>query len=121
MAHPFLRSFAFAGKGILYTFKEGRNFKVQLGFAAAALGLCALLSVSPTEWIVVILCIATVLGSECLNTAIEAAVDLSSPDIHPLAGAAKDCAAGGVLLASAASLVIGLIIFLPRLWNLFFA
>jgi diacylglycerol kinase len=62
-----------------------------------------------------------VLILEGLNTALEAVVDLASPDIHPLAKTAKDLTAGMVLLAAAASIVVGLIIlgppFAARLFN----
>ena len=56
--------------------------------------------------------------TEALNTAIEDVVDLSSPGRHPLAGRAKDVAAGAVLVATAASAIVGLIIFAPRFWAL---
>ena len=61
-----------------------------------------------------------VLGGEALNSALEYIVDLVSPDYHVLAGKAKDCAAGAVLLFAAASFVIGCIIFIPKLLALVF-
>ena len=61
-----------------------------------------------------------VLGGEALNSALEYIVDLASPDYHVLAGKAKDCAAGAVLLFAAASFVIGCIIFIPKLLALVF-
>jgi diacylglycerol kinase len=64
--------------------------------------------------------IALVLILEGLNTAVEAAVDLSSPNFHPLAKAAKDLAAAMVLIASIASLAVGLLILGPPLWAKFF-
>jgi len=57
---------------------------------------------------------------ELLNTAIEALVDVASPVPHPLAKIAKDTAAGAILVAAAGSAIVGLIIFLPRCWQLFF-
>ena len=75
-------------------------------------------SISSGEWIVVILCFGLVLGGECFNTALEAVVDLASPQYHELARIAKDAAAGGVFLFSIASFVIGVIIFLPRILQL---
>jgi diacylglycerol kinase len=53
-----------------------------------------------------------------INTAIENVVDLVSPDQHPLAGKAKDAAAGAVLICAIISAVIGLLIFVPKGWNL---
>ena len=66
------------------------------------------------------LLITLVIGLELLNTAIEALVDLASPAFHPLAKIAKDAAAGAILLVVLGSVAAGLIIFLPRLWRLFF-
>lgn len=122
----FIQSFGFAASGIAQTFREGRNFKVQLAFAVLALalaGVCTALGVSfdqqkfflqPGEWLAIMVCMGCVLGGECVNTAIEAIVDLASPDYHELAKRAKDCAAGGVLVCAIASLVVACIVFLPR-------
>jgi diacylglycerol kinase len=84
--------------------------------AAAACGLAAWLHISRAEWSVLILTIASVLILEGLNTTVEAAVDLASPEIHPLAKIAKDVAAGMVLIAAIASVIVGLIILGPPLW-----
>lgn len=65
------------------------------------------------EWMICILCMGAVLVAELINTGIEALTDLASPDIHPLAGKAKDAAAGAVLVAASCSAVVGLIIFVP--------
>jgi diacylglycerol kinase len=64
--------------------------------------------------------IALVLCAEALNTALERTVDLIKPDRHPAARDAKDLAAAGVLIASAGSLIVGLILFVPRLLRLLF-
>ena len=66
------------------------------------------------EWCAVVGAIGLVLTAEGINTAIEATVDLASPDRHPLAERAKDVAAGAVLLASLTAAIIGLLIFGPR-------
>ena len=68
----------------------------------------------------VVACFGLVLGGEALNSALEYIVDLASPDYHVLAGKAKDCAAGAVLLFAVASFVIGCIIFIPKLLALIF-
>ncbi len=64
--------------------------------------------------------ITLVWSAEAFNTALERAVDLFQPDRHPFARDAKDLAAAGVLIASFGSLVVGVILFGPRLWRLFF-
>jgi len=67
------------------------------------------------EWIVVVLCVAVVLSLEAMNTAIEHLTDLVSPGFHPLAGKTKDVAAAAVLLAAMGAVVVGLLIFLPKI------
>ena len=111
----FIESFGYAASGIVHAFREGRNFKVQLGFALAAIVLGAVLGIDAVEWAVVFVCIGVVLGGECMNTAIEAIVDLASPDYNELAKHAKDCAAGCVLACSVASVAVAAVIFLPRI------
>jgi diacylglycerol kinase (ATP) len=117
-AATLLLSFRYAFAGIGYLLWTQRNAKVQtaLGLAAVALGF--LLGIERAEWLALVLTIALVLAAEGINTALEAVVDLASPNYHPLAKVAKDVAAGTVLLIAIASVIIGLIIFLPRLLSL---
>lgn len=77
-------------------------------------------SISLTEWMFCLLCIGLVIGTEMINTAIENVVDLASPELHPLAGQAKDIAAGAVLICAIISVIIGLMIFAPKAWSLIF-
>jgi diacylglycerol kinase (ATP) len=118
-AATLLLSFRYAFAGIRYLLWTQRNAKIHtaLGLAAVALGF--LLRIERDEWLVLVLTIALVLAAEGLNTAIEAVVDLASPVYHPLAKIAKDVAAGTVLLTVIASVIVGLILFLPRLLSLF--
>lgn len=109
-----VEAFACAFKGIVKTAVE-RNFKIELCFAFIALILGFLLSISTHEWLAVIICIAVVLGGEAFNSAVESVVDLVSPEFNELAGKAKDCAAGAVLLFSLGSLAVGCVIFIPKL------
>lgn len=113
----FAASFGYAVQGIQAAAK-GRNFRIQAAVGLLALVLGVLLHISPLEWIVVLFCIGAVLGGESVNTAIEDVIDLSVKSFHPQAKRAKDIAAGAVLLMSVASLFIGIIIFLPRMWAL---
>ena len=102
-------AFKNAGEGIRAAARE-RNFKIEFGFAFI-LGI--LLRITFTQWAVVCLCIGVVLAGECVNTALEAVVDLASPEYHELAKIAKDCAAGAVLISSIASLFVAAFIYLP--------
>ena len=71
------------------------------------------LGITRTEWIMVVMCIGTVIAAELFNTAIEKLVDSVSPERHPVAGQVKDIAAGAVLICAVAAAIIGLIIFIP--------
>ena len=82
---------------------------------AAVLGLGWLFAITPGEWMAVVLAIGLVWVAEALNTAIEYVADLAHPDEHPEVKKLKDLAAAAVLFASIAALVVGLIVFLPRL------
>lgn len=109
------RAFACAFKGIGHSFREGRNFKIECVFAVAAVVFGIVFGNSLVEWLIVIVCIGLVLGAECANTALEAVVDLASPDYHELARIAKDCAAGAVLIFSLAALIVGVVLYAPPL------
>jgi diacylglycerol kinase len=111
-----VRSFGFALAGIGFLLRTQRNARIHVAVGAAACGLGAWLHISRVEWAVIVFTIALVLILEGLNTAVEAAIDLASPQIHPLAKAAKDLAAGTVLIASIASVAVGLLILGPPLW-----
>ncbi len=112
---PLLCAFRCAGRGIAYAFASQRNLKIQLavGLLAVIAGLA--LGISRTEWLAIVLAIMVVAVAEVVNTAVESVTDLASPDWHPLARAAKDAGAGAVLLASAGSVAVGLIVFVPHL------
>jgi diacylglycerol kinase len=111
-----IRSFYFAFAGLGYLFRTQRNARIHLVIGAAACAVGAWVRISRVEWAVIIFTIALVLILEGLNTAVEAAIDLASPKIHPLAKAAKDLAAGMVLIAAIASVGVGLLILGPPVW-----
>jgi undecaprenol kinase len=113
----FLRSFYFAFAGLSYLLRTQRNARVELGIGIAACCMAGWLRISRAEWAILVFTIALVLILEGLNTAIECAIDLASPQIHPKAKAAKDLAAGMVLIASIASVVVGLLILGPPFFH----
>ena len=88
--------------------------------AVVAVALGFLLKISAAEWLAVVVSIAFVLALEAINTALEFLTDLVSPHIHPLARDVKDVAAGAVLVAAMGAAVVGAIIFLPKIWGIFF-
>ncbi|MFZ5650096.1 MAG: diacylglycerol kinase family protein [Bacillota bacterium] len=113
-----LKSFACAVKGIIWVAASQRNMKIHLAAAVAVLVAAIRFQINYLEAALVFLAIALVMVAEMVNTAVEKAVDLVTLEYHPLAGRAKDAAAGAVLLAAFFSAVIGLIVFLPyiRKW-----
>src|SRR3954470_6644075 len=110
-----IRSFYYAFVGIGHLFRTQRNARIELAIGIAACGLAWWEHITRAEWGVLILTIACVLILEGLNTAMEATVDLASPEIHPLAKTAKDVSAGTVLIAAIASVGGGPLILGPPL------
>lgn len=109
-----LESFNYAIAGILYSITTQRNMKIHITIAIAALLLGLWADLSRMELLVLLFAVFLVLIAEMLNTAIEAAVDIASPDFHPLAKVAKNVAAGAVLLAAANSLIVGFLLFFDK-------
>jgi len=104
----------YALRGVGYMLAE-RNCQVLAAATLAVVAAGLYFSITALEWCAVIGATALVWVAEGLNTALERLTDLVSPSFHPLAGKAKDIAAGAVLLAVLAAISIGLIIFGPRL------
>lgn len=113
----FLRSAQFASQGALQFFSKQRNAKIQIVVGITAITLGFIVSISLYQWLLVLFCIGLVISLEMINSAIEVFCDMVTTDFHPKIKIIKDVAAGAVLFASLASLVIGLIIFIPALTN----
>jgi len=106
---------AFAGLG--YAIRTQRNIRIHLAAAGAVIIVGLIVGVNLLEWAILALTIGFVFVSEMFNTVVEATVDLVTTERHPLAKAAKDVAAGGVVTAALISVVVGLLILGPRLWT----
>lgn len=111
-----LHSFRHAFRGWFYALRTQRNAWIHSAVATIVLILGIWLQLSPLDWAIIILTIAMVFAAEFMNTAIEAVVDLASPDTHPLAKIAKDVGAAAVLVAALAAIIIGLLLLGPPLW-----
>ncbi|MCM3387970.1 diacylglycerol kinase family protein [Ureibacillus chungkukjangi] len=111
--HRLLKSFGYAFYGIWTALRE-QNMRIHFISALIVIIAALLTGLTIGEWLIIIMAITLVIGTEMINTAIETLVDLASPDIHPLAKQAKDVAAGAVLVFAIASVIIGLLIFLPK-------
>lgn len=113
----FWRSLGWAINGLKRTFMREPNFRRELLIGALAVALAAWLRAPAAP--ILAMC-GLVLTLELLNSALEAVVDLASPEQHPLAETAKDAAAGAVLVASVASVAVGLVVLGPPLWQRLF-
>lgn len=116
IATNLLLSFKYAGQGVSYAFRTQRNFRIHLMIGAIALSLSIYFQLSAVSCSIISLTIALVLVLELLNSALEAVVDLVvGREFHQLAKIAKDCAAGAVLIAAIAALIIAGVLLLPHI------
>lgn len=101
--------------GIKYVFTTQRNLKIQLVIGIIAILAGFILKISILEWTIITAIIFMVFFSELLNTVVETIVDMITIEYNENAKIAKDIAAGAVTLVSMASVIIGLLIFLPKI------
>ena len=104
--------------GIGYVTKSEKNFKREIALGIIALILSYILKIDKIEFIIVLTMICLVLTAEIINTAVERTVDLVTKEYHELARIAKDVSAGSVLVTSIFALIIGIIIFMPKIITL---
>lgn len=108
-----LRSFRYAIQGIRQFFRNENNAKVHLLASIVVTVAGFAVDLERQDWLWITLAVALVWVTEAVNTAIEKLVDMVSPGFDPRAGAVKDMAAGAVLLATVAAVIIGILVFLP--------
>lgn len=113
MENKLLRSFYYACLGIKHAFVSERNMKIHGAVAVFVIAAAFYFNISHTEYLIILLTIAAVIGLEMTNTAIESLVNSMTKDHCPWAATAKNVAAGAVLFAAALAIVIGLVIFVP--------
>jgi diacylglycerol kinase (ATP) len=109
-------AFGHAFRGWWYVLQTQHNAWVHSIVATVVVALGLWLGLPARDWAVIVLTIAMVFLAEFVNTAIEAVVDLASPQKHPLAKVGKDVGAAAVLVAALAAIVVGLLILGPPLW-----
>jgi undecaprenol kinase len=114
-----LKSFSYAVNGIRTASLSERNMQIHIIISIIVIGCSFFFSISFIEWIVVILTIGGMISLELINTAIERVVDLITKEYHPLAEQAKDIAAGAVFIYAITAIIIGIIIFLPKIISYF--
>ncbi len=114
-----IKAFVYALRGLLYVIRTQHNFHIHILAAMVVVVAGLVFDLSTGEWIILVITIFIVLSAEVFNTAIERLVDLVSPDYNKLAGLVKDIAAGAVLLTAIMAVIVGVIIFLPKILALF--
>lgn len=112
-----VRSYKFALRGLAAIFLQQLNFRLELLISVVVIATGVILRINSIEWIVIVFAISLVLIAEALNSAVEAICDAVSRDFHKEIRHAKDIAAGSVLLAAIAAIIVGVIIFLPYIIN----
>lgn len=109
-----IESFNYAFEGIVYALKTQRNMRIHFVATGVVLFFSLYFKLEKVEILILFITIAFVIITEMINTAVEAVVDLITPGMHPLAAIAKNVAAGGVLVASVVAVIVGYLIFFPK-------
>ena len=112
-----LYSFKYAFTGIISSIKKERNMKIHISIMTIVMLLGIILRIQKIEWIICIILFGLVISLEMINTSIEIVVDMVMPNKNENAKNAKDISAGAVLIVAITSLIIGLIIFIPKIYN----
>lgn len=116
----FMLSLKHALNGLYIAYKEEKNFRVHVFFSLLVPLLAWVLGCSLLEWFILIITISIVLMAELFNTAIENTLDWLKPSYHLIVKRVKDLSAAAVLIVALMAILIGCLIFIPKLWSLFF-
>ena len=111
-----INSFKYAIQGIFSSFKNERNMKIHIFIMFLVIISGIILKINKYEWIICILCFAIVISGELFNTAIETVVDMVMPYKNDKAKIAKDISAGAVLTLAIGAAIVGVIIFVPKIF-----
>ncbi|MBN2662053.1 MAG: diacylglycerol kinase family protein [Bacteroidales bacterium] len=114
-----LKSFKYAFNGLFYVITTQTNMQIHILTMIIVVVSGFFFKISTTQWLFLVLAIALVLVSEIVNTTIEEIVNFISPEYHKKAGLIKDLGAAFVLLAAIFAIVVGIIIFSPKIFELF--
>ncbi len=110
-----LHSFRYGFAGIAHALRTQANFRIHLSISIAVIIAGLSLRISNTEWAIIVVTLMIVLSAELVNTSIENAMDRVSTEQHPLAKVAKDSAAGAVLITAIGAVIVGGLIFGPKI------
>lgn len=125
MRRPFeftgrIRSFKYAFAGLWVMLKTQHNAWIHFIATVITIVLAVLYQLTAVEWCLIILAIVSVWMAEALNTAFEFLADVTTPEFHPLVKKSKDVAAGAVLITAIGAVLIGLIVFGPKVFSQLF-
>ncbi len=112
-----INSFKYAISGIGTSFKTERNMKIHIFVMILVIIAGIVFKVSSLDWIILVTMFGLVISAELFNTAIETVVDMITKEKNEKAKIAKDVAAGAVLVLAITSVIVGLIIFIPKILN----
>ena len=113
------KSFKYASNGLKEAYKTEQTVWIFIPVALLVIVMGFIFKISHTEWLVIVLILGIIYSMELINTALEATVDLATKEIHPLAKKAKDTISAAVLVFAITSVIIGLIIFVPKIIEFF--
>lgn len=115
----FIKSFGYSIDGLKYAYKYEQSMTIHFTMVIFVITAGFFLKISLFEWLICFMLMGLVMATELINTSIEAVVDLTCPEIHPLAKIAKDTASAAVFVFSVVAAISGLIIFIPKIIALF--
>jgi diacylglycerol kinase len=115
-----IAAFRYAFSGWWYVIRTQRNAWIHTIVSIAVIGISVWLRLDISEWLFILIAIAFVWTAEFVNTALEAVVDLATEEEHPLAKVGKDVGAAAVLIAALTSILIGILVLGPPLWERLF-
>ena len=108
-----LRTFKYSMQGLAYAYKNEQSMWIHAIGSVFTITLGFIYHLTLAEWAIIFIALGVILASELINTAIEAAVDLCTLEIHPLAKIAKDCGSAATFVLTLVSVVICLFVFVP--------
>lgn len=112
-----MNSFKYAFEGIISAFKTEQNLKIHFFIVILVIIAGIILKINLIEWLICIILFGFVITTELINTAIETTVDIAMPQKNEKAKLAKDVAAGAVVISAITAIIIGMIIFIPRIFE----
>lgn len=114
-----IKSFRYAFNGLKILWKEEHNARIHVVFVLLVILTGLILNVNSSDWISLVFAMGLVITVEIINSSIENLADFASPQIHPHIKKIKDLSAAAVLISAITALIIGLIVFVPKIWEVF--